>query len=112
VDSAGNAGTYSSLKLDSEGNPCISYHVLYSKLKFACKRAGSWEIQVVKELWMAGLYTSLVLDDNDIPRISFYDGRSYDLSYAAASGQIFADLQVILMQFGLVIDEGKSILAV
>ncbi len=37
----------------------------------------------LKKLWMAGSFTSLALIKYDIPRISFYDGRTYDLSYAA-----------------------------
>jgi hypothetical protein len=48
VDSAGDAGKYNSLVLDSSGNPHISYHdESNSDLKYAHYNGSSWEIETV-----------------------------------------------------------------
>ena len=47
VDSAGDAGKYNSLVLDSSGNPHISYHAVGSGLRYTHYNGSSWEIETV-----------------------------------------------------------------
>lgn len=90
----GNVGTYSSLRMDSTGNPHISYYdELYRNLKYASGQwngtGWSWQIETVDNYGFVGRYTSLALDAGDHPHISYYhqpEGKAEvilgDLKYA------------------------------
>jgi hypothetical protein len=78
VDRIRAAGIFSSLALDSAGNPHISYtstrllpindgHIL----KYAWHNGTTWRIIRIEALGRGGWYTSLDLDSADQPRISF-----------------------------------------
>jgi PKD repeat protein len=89
VDSADRVGEFSSLALDSSGNPRISYaHGVYNPsinydLKYAERSSGgTWTIATVDSANDVGLYSSLALDSNGNPRISYYDATTDDLKYA------------------------------
>ncbi|MEZ4734451.1 MAG: hypothetical protein R3E79_45755 [Caldilineaceae bacterium] len=86
VDSAGNVGAFTSLVLDSSGNPVISYMNLDNgDLKLVhcgtadCASGNS--IQTVDSDGFAGYYNSLALDSSGNPVIS-YLGGSGDLKLA------------------------------
>jgi len=75
-----------SLALDSRGFPHLSYS-MGNKLKYACWNGSSWEIQTVESgkegsLYGVGLYSSLILDNRDLPRIFYYDSENRALKYA------------------------------
>src|SRR5574341_550706 len=60
VDSAGSVGSYTSLAIDSSGNPHISYHDLANRdLKYAKKAGGVWMNQTIDSAGSAGIYSSL-----------------------------------------------------
>jgi hypothetical protein len=87
IDSSGNVGKYSSLALDAEGNPHISYHdVTNNDLKYAYCNGSTWHVETVDYSTWLGLYTSIALDPNGNPCISYYDNWDSDLKYAAWNG--------------------------
>ncbi len=88
VDQAGNVGKYSSLKLDSSENICISYYDIENKtLKYATKKVGlAWFPSTIDFSGDVGQYTSLQIDSNDNPHISYYDAANGHLKYAYKNG--------------------------
>ena len=65
VDSSGtDDGLFSSLALESDGNPHISDYDGGSNgdLKYARWTGTAWEIEIVDSVWDVGRYTSLALD--------------------------------------------------
>ncbi|MEM7118901.1 MAG: hypothetical protein AAF614_41170, partial [Chloroflexota bacterium] len=89
VDRNGNVGQYTSLELDANGFPVISYYGS-SNLKLAhCNDPncdpdvnGGERISTVDADGNVGLYTSLELDSNGYPVISYYDATNEDLKIA------------------------------
>jgi hypothetical protein len=51
-------------------------------LLYARLYGSAWQIQTVDAAGNAGLNTSLVLDESNVPHISYCDGDNYDVKYA------------------------------
>jgi hypothetical protein len=83
VDSYGNVGSYTSLAIDKDGWPHISYYDVSSRdLKYAYKDDSGWHRLTVDATGVVGRWTSIVLDSLDYPHISYFDDINDDLKYA------------------------------
>ena len=80
---------YSSIALDSSGNPHISFFdSTTDELFYASKDTGGWNIETVDSGILAQ-YTSLVLDSNDNPHISYYNYLETNLKYATKTAGVW-----------------------
>ena len=93
-------GGFTSIVLDSEGNPYISYQdwVNYNLLIASpsiggscsapgcrvCGESGNWQCRIVDSNGATGLYTSIGLSGGEL-RISYYNASQGDLMYAESS---------------------------
>ncbi len=87
VDATDDVGAYTSLAVDSNGVPHISYYDdTNSNLKYAYLDGENWVTDTVDAKPGVGMWTSLALDSVGDPHISYYDENSGDLRYVYRSG--------------------------
>ena len=100
VDDDGMPGMYSSIIIDKNNYPHISYHYLdyygfknYYQLRYARHDGTKWKIETIDSLTTGvsfppkdegvGEFTSIDLDSNNNPHISYYKETNYELKYAS-----------------------------
>jgi hypothetical protein len=96
LDRIGNVGMYTSITIDTQDNPHISYCDYQNRfVKYAYWSGNRWNREIVdKSAVMCvyeyfGDYTSISLDSNDNPHISYCDFENYDLKYAYKTNDIW-----------------------
>jgi len=94
VDSPGNVGWYPSLAIDSSNRPHISYfeyigsYYTTGRIKYAYWNGSTWQIQAIADGLSYYGYSSLALNENNMPRILYVDNTDYPekLIYAEWDG--------------------------
>ena len=87
VDSDGKVGWGTSIALDTNGYPHISYFdPINDDLKYAKWTGSEWSLETVDSDGSVGWYTSIALDSNGYPHISYYDTTNEKLKYAKRTG--------------------------
>jgi hypothetical protein len=86
VDYLGSGGTDTSLKLDSDDLPFISYYK-DKQLVLARKEGEGWNVEIVDDKGPFNLFVSLALDSQDRPHIAYFQWYpESDLKYARWTG--------------------------
>jgi hypothetical protein len=76
------SSAYTSIALSPGEDPNITYYTETDGLHYAYHDFSGWHVQAIDNTANAGRYSSLVLDMDGYPHISYYDGTSEDLKYA------------------------------
>ncbi len=87
VDAESGVGGWSSIALDVNGYPHMSYYrgIVYD-LKYANWTGNDWSIEAVDTDGAVGQCTSIALDGDGYPHISYFDNSNSDLKYANWNG--------------------------
>jgi hypothetical protein len=84
---ADDVGRYSSIAIDSNDHPHISYSDIGNgDLKYTYWNGSDWNIESVDTAGEVGFTTSLALDSNDFPHICYFDYSNIDLKYGYWDG--------------------------
>jgi len=76
-------GKYTSLALDSNDNPRVSYfYGMDVDLRFGYRDDGVWHTYTVASEGGVGAWSQLVLDSADLPHVVYYNESTGDLMYA------------------------------
>jgi hypothetical protein len=82
-----NIGADSSIALDSDKNPHISYYDdSTGDLRYAYFDGTTWSHESVETTNDVGSFSALAIDDNGRPHIAYYDATNSDLRYAHYGG--------------------------
>jgi hypothetical protein len=96
LETQGSTGEYTSIALDSNDYPHISYYAFFaSERRYARWNGRQWQTEAVNTAGDVGLWLSMKLDSHDQPHISYeynYYGDLYYVWYESTAGFEDADL--------------------
>jgi hypothetical protein len=98
VDSLGDAGSWSSLILDSSDSPYIAYYSVGNSVKLAHWNGTAWVLDTVDSSINAQSHTSLAIHEATgavYPHISYYDVVDKDLKYSEWNGSAWSAETVV-----------------
>ncbi len=81
---------YTSIALDSNNYPHISYCRITGDLNYVKWTGSKWSMETVDSEGSVGWHASLALDSNDYPHISYRDATKGDLKYAKWTGSAWS----------------------
>lgn len=82
IDSGVSSYSLSSICLDQNNVPHISYQGINDDLKYAKKGASGWEVETIDSEGRVYNYSCLDIDSNGYPHISYVDTPNSNLKYA------------------------------
>jgi hypothetical protein len=89
VDASGPDGNDTSLSLDNNGNPHISYSIFYggySRLKYAYRSGTTWQLTTLDPTVDGGDHNSIDVDNQNHAHISYNDYGNKHLKYIYSTG--------------------------
>jgi len=91
IDWAPPVGQFTSISLDSKNNPHVSYSSSEkgdddTMLKYVFWNMTEWEIEYVDWSANVGRSSTIAIDENDLPHISYLDAANSDVKYAHWNG--------------------------
>jgi len=87
VDAGDSVGWWTSIAIDTDGNPHISYYDFFASAVTYTRRDGtSWTSEVIDSQDYVGDYTSLALDATGRPHVSYRDESEGALKAAWRDG--------------------------
>jgi hypothetical protein len=90
IEAVDNEGYhYTSIAMDSNDYPHISYQGWFTDLKYARWTGSAWSIETLDSTGWVGYSTSIALDSNGYPHIS-YNSHFYFLKYAKWTGSAWS----------------------
>ena len=113
VDYKGEVGRYTSLAIDTNDYPHISYcDIGNGDLKYAYWDGNEWHAETVDSQGVVGIPTSLTLDSNGYPHIAYHDFYKKHLKYAYWDGnewhiETIAEEEKLLGHLAIALDENN-----
>lgn len=105
VIKGGRIGYYTSLALDSNDNPHVSYQFM-GDLRYSNYNGSSWNVHTIEYDKYMGEYPSIDIDSNDYPRIAYigfdevmcanWDGNSWDLHSLGYSYPTYKETSMVI----------------
>ncbi|MCK5774341.1 MAG: hypothetical protein KAH57_11180 [Thermoplasmata archaeon] len=101
IDTLGSRSYYSSLAIDSDDHPHVTfYNDTSMDLMYAVWNGTDWEKTIVDSYGQVGEYSGMVLDGDDHPHIAYFNRSDYSLKYSYKNTTGWHQMDLIDSQYG------------